>query len=132
MNKRQIILGWSAAVGLMDALTGVLLVVAPAGVVRLLGMEPPGKEALVYLAWIGVFVGAVGLSYVRVWMDWEGGRTVWWFTALVRGLVGLFVWVRIASGDLAVMWAVVAVADWSVAAVQVWVLRARWWEEVAE
>ena len=132
MNKRQIILGWSAAVGLMDALTGVLLVVAPAWVVRLLGMEPPGGEALVYLAWIGVFVGAVGLSYVRVWLDGQGGRTVWWFTAWVRGLVGLFVWVRIAAGDLAVMWAVVAVADWSVAAVQVWVLRARWWEEVAE
>ena len=123
-------IGWSAAVGAMDALTGLLLVVAPAVTLRLLGIEPPGAEALVFLSWMGVFVGAVGLSYGLVLLNRRRGSTVWMVTALVRVLVGVFVVCRIAAGDLVVGWGVVAVTDLVVAGVQLAVLRAGWWEEV--
>lgn len=131
MNKRiKMMIGWSAAVGAMDALTGLLLVVAPAVTLRLLGIKPPGAEALVFLSWMGVFVGAVGLSYGLVLLNRRRGSTVWMVTALVRVLVGVFVVCRIAAGDLVAGWAAVAVTDLLVAGVQLAVLRAGWWEEV--
>ena len=130
MNRKNVLLGWTAAFGTMDAFTGLLLVFAPAMTLRLLGIEPPGQDALVFLSWIGVFVGAVGLSYGLALINPRRGATVWTFTALVRTLVGIFVSCRIAAGDLALPWALVAVADLAVAGFQFAALRGRWWEEV--
>ncbi|MCU0781473.1 MAG: hypothetical protein MUF04_10295 [Akkermansiaceae bacterium] len=113
----------------MDALTGLLLVAAPAETLCLLGIRPPGAEALVYLSWMGVFVGAVGLSYGLALLDPRRGPVVWAFTALVRVLVGAFVIARVASGELVMNWLVVAATDLLVAVVQCWGLKAGWWEE---
>jgi hypothetical protein len=129
MNKSQIVVGWSLAVGAMDAVTGLLLVVAPALVLEMLGIAVPPAEALVFLSWMGVFVAGVGLSYGLVLGDRRHGPTVWRFTALVRILVGVFVLWRIADGSLVPLWAVVALTDLAVAGVQVAILRAGWWEE---
>ncbi len=130
MNRTKILLGWTAAFGAMDAFTGLLLIVAPAATLKLIGIAPPGPDALVFVSWIGVFVGAVGLSYGLALINRRRGATVWTFTALVRTLVGIFVSCRIAAGDLALPWALVAVADLAVAGFQLALLRAGWWEEV--
>jgi len=120
---------WSGAVGAMDAVTGLLLVVAPVRVLELLGIAPPAADALVFLSWMGVFVAGVGLSYGLVVTDRRRGPTVWQFTSLVRGLVGVFVLCRIADGSLVPLWTAVALTDLVVAAGQLALLRAGWWEE---
>ena len=131
MTKARFLKFWSIAVGSMDALTGLLLVIAPAGVLRLLKIEAPSADALVFLSWIGVFVMAVGLSYGLALGRHRGrGETVWAFTALVRMLVALFLTVKIVGGALDSAWAVVALSDASVAVVQIAILRKGWWREV--
>jgi hypothetical protein len=130
MNKPTILRFWSAAVGAMDTVTGLLLVVSPETVLRLLKIEPPATEALVFLSWIGVFVMAVGLSYGLALGRRGRGEAVWIFTALVRILVAMFLTFRILDGSLAKAWFAVAFADAAVALVQGFILRAGWWKEV--
>jgi hypothetical protein len=130
MNKPKILKAWSAAVGAMDAVTGLLLVVSPATVLKLLDITPPSAESLVFLSWIGVFVMGVGLSYGLALGRRGRGEAVWMFTAMVRILVATFLTFRILDGSLPKAWFVVAFADASVALVQGFALRAGWWKEV--
>ena len=118
---------WSVAVGAMDASTGLLLVTCPGWVLATLGIAPLPAESGVLLRWIGVFVGAVGLSYGLALKGEREGEAVWAFTALVRGMVAAFVTVNIVGGTLEPAWAGVAVTDAVVAVVQVTGLRKRWW-----
>jgi Na+-driven multidrug efflux pump len=129
MNKKKFVMGWSIAVGAMDAVTGLLMVVAPEMVLKMLGIAPVSPDALVFLSWMGVFVGGVGLSYVIALGDRRMGQAVWMVTALVRLLVAVFVTWRIADGSLAGAWVSVALTDLVVAVVQTAVVRAGWWEE---
>jgi len=123
---------WSFAVGSMDALTGVLLILAPGPVLRLLGIAPPPSEALVFLSWIGVFVMGVGLSYSMALGRRARGEAVWGFTALVRMMVVVFLTTEILAETMAPAWAMVAAADAFVAVVQIVILRKGWWREVAK
>ena len=129
MNKKKFLMGWSIGVGAMDGLTGLLLVVVPGLVLKLIGVVPVSADALVYLSWMGVFVGGVGLSYAIAVGDWRMGKAVWMVTALVRVLVAVFVAWRIVDGSLAGAWVTVALTDLVVAVVQMAVVRAGWWEE---
>jgi len=131
MDKTIFLKLWSAAVGAMDALTGLLLIFAPGLVLRLLGIDVPSDDSLVFLSWIGVFVAAVGLSYAFAFVRHRGwGEAVWLFTALVRIMVCVFLVTRITMEDMAPAWIVVAVSDGLVAAVQFAVVRKGWWREV--
>lgn len=130
MNRLMFLKFWSVAVGSMDALTGLLLVIAPGLVLQLLRIAPPSPDALVFLSWIGVFVMAVGLSYGMALGKHRGrGETVWAFTALVRILVAVFLVVRISGGTLEKAWSLVALSDCMVAVVQIVILRKGWWRE---
>jgi hypothetical protein len=131
MTKINFLKFWSFAVGSMDALTGLLLIIAPGFVLRLLGIALPSPDALVFLSWIGVFVMGVGLSYGIALGNCRGrGEAVWAFTALVRMLVAVFLVVSISRGALESVWAVVALSDGVVAVVQIVILRKDWWREV--
>ena len=130
MNKRKFVVYWSVAVGSMDALTGLLLLASPALVLHGMGLALPSRDALVFLNWIGVFVGGVGLSYAMAVGERRRGKAVWQVTALLRTLVAVFVIARIADGALAPVWLTVALTDLAVAVVQTAVVRAGWWEEV--
>jgi hypothetical protein len=132
MNKIIILKFWSVAVGSMDAATGLLLVFSPLLALRLLGIDAPAAEAVVFLSWIGVFVLAVGLSYGFALGSRCRGETVWMITALARMLVAVFLTFRILDGSLAKAWMVVAVSDASVAVLQLMILRAGWWKEVPQ
>jgi hypothetical protein len=130
MNRLMFLKFWSVAVGSMDALTGLLLVIAPGFVLQLLGIAAPSPDAMVFLSWIGIFVMAVGLSYGFALGKHRGrGETVWAFTALVRILVAGFLTLKIAGGSLESAWAVVALSDFVVAVVQIVILRKAWWRE---
>ena len=130
MNRITFLKFWSLAVGSMDALTGLLLIVAPAQVLRLLGIAPPSTDALVFLSWMGVFIMAVGLSYAMALGKRTRGETVWAFTAMVRLMVTVFLTVKILGGILPVAWGIVALSDGLVAVVQIVILRLGWWKGV--
>ncbi|MEI6653650.1 MAG: hypothetical protein WCP45_02700 [Verrucomicrobiota bacterium] len=129
MNIRKFVVPWSIAVGAMDAVTGLLLVMVPALILQLLGIAPPSGEALVFVSWIGVFVTGVGLSYAMVLVDRRSAKTVWMITAMLRGLVAAYVAWRIADGSLVPVWAMVALTDSVVAMVQIAVVRSSGWKE---
>ncbi len=123
---------WSIAVGAMDALTGLLLILAPGPVLKMLGVAPPPPESLVLLSWIGVFVMAVGLSYSMALGRRGRAEAVWGFTALVRIMVAVFLTIQILAGTMASAWALVGISDAFVAVVQFVILRRGWWREVAK
>ena len=130
MTKTGFLRFWSLAVGAMDAITGLLLVVAPEFVLRLLRIGPPSPDALIYVSWIGVFVMAVGLSYGLALGKHRGrGEAVWMFTALARILVAVFLTTKITAGVMVPAWAAVAFSDGVVALVQMAILRKGWWRE---
>jgi hypothetical protein len=132
MKRTDFLKLWSIAMGSMDALTGLLLVLAPGMVLDLLGIAPPSPDAMVFISWIGVFVTAVGLSYGFALGKGRGrGEAVWIFTSLVRLLVAVFLIVRILDESLARPWALVALADGAVAVVQIAILRKGWWKGVS-
>ncbi|MCU0797658.1 MAG: hypothetical protein MUF31_17185 [Akkermansiaceae bacterium] len=122
---KKICLAWSGVVGLMDALTGLMLIVCPAWVLSQLGLAEMAGESMLFLRWIGVFVASVGMSYA--WAFRGDGSAVWRFTSLVRVMVAVFVTANIVAGSLAPAWAGVAVTDAVVAAVQIYGLVRRWW-----
>jgi len=119
---------WSAAVGAMDTLTGVMLVFFPALTLGLIGVVPPPPESLVLVSWIGVFVTGVGMSYGMALGNPVRGAAVWGVTGLVRALVAAFLAIKILSGALPHAWLTVALTDGVVAAAQFATLRMGWWK----
>jgi len=130
MTRVRFLKFWSITVGSMDTLTGLWLVLCPAGVLRVLHIRPPSPDALVFLSWIGVFVMAVGLSYGFALGKRGQGEAVWMFTSMARILVAVFLTTSILDESMANAWALVAAADMAVALVQISVMRAGWWQEV--
>lgn len=113
---------YSLAAGACDATTGLLLVAAPALTLQLMGISPAPAEP-VFLRFLGVFVGAVGLAYLYPFLLDPARRlarlaVMLEVTALVRLLVGVFVTACLLSGALALPWISVASTDLSLAIIQ--------------
>lgn len=110
-----------------DAVTGLLLVAAPALVLRLLGIAAPSGD-LAYLRFVGVFVGCVGLAYLWPWLSRDAGRrsrrivSAVEMTAGIRLAVALFLGVAVAAGTLDLPWITVGVYDALVATAQLGLL----------
>ena len=130
MNRLKCMHGWSAAVGAMDGLTGLLLILVPGFVLGLLGIPDLSDDTLVFVSWIGVFVAGVGMSYGFAFGSRRAGEAVWKSTAMIRLLVFVFLTIQVVAGRMPVAWMGVACTDGFVAAVQIAVLRAGWWKEV--
>ena len=60
----RVVRGYAGIVGAMDLATGLGLVAMPAFTLAQMGAAVPGAEALGYVRFSGVFVGAVGASYL--------------------------------------------------------------------
>lgn len=125
-NKLEQIAVWLAlGAGGLDLCTGIGLVFAPLLALKLMGAAPIGIEAIVFLRWIGAFVGAVGFSYL--WSLWR--RDV----ALLRAALELTIWFRLAAGSysawavatgaLPLIWISVPMTDFALAVAQTWLLR---------
>ena len=126
---KRIALPWSLAVGAMDAATGLLLILTPALVMKLLSIPPLPVEAEVFMGWIGAFVLSTGLSYSLCLRKGTTAETVWMTTAIVRAAVAIFLAVNIARGALPAAWWAVAATDALVAVVQAVGLKAGCWRE---
>ncbi|RXK52867.1 hypothetical protein ESB00_14230 [Oleiharenicola lentus] len=118
------------AAGAMDAATGLGLVVLPDWTLRQMGVTPPGAEALEFVRFVGVFVGAVGLSYLVA--GWRGEdrslRAVFDFSRIFRAGAGSFTAVMVVAGGWSPAWLAVTVADLGLVVVQS-VLLARYRDE---
>lgn len=110
-------------VGGGDAAAGLLLVVAPALVLRLLGMARPAAD-LALLRFVGVFVACVGLAYLHPWLRHRAWRQPRLLAALemtagFRLAVALFLGIAVVSGTLEIAWLRIGLYDAAVALVQV-------------
>jgi hypothetical protein len=110
--------------GLLDFGTGLGLAFLPAKVLPLMRVPTPSDEALVYLRFVGVFVAAVGASYL---LAIPGGRrsrlrSILEFTLIFRLAAGVFATVAIGNGWLALAWAGVPAADFALLGIQLWLI----------
>ena len=118
----------SLGAGALDTGTGLGLVLAPALVLPLMLVPVPGAEALVYVRFIGTFVGSVGASYLWGLLAWRNSgspallRAVLRLTILFRLTAGSYVLVAVFGGQLGPAWLSVTATDWTLAAVQAWLL----------
>ena len=114
-----------------DAATGLLLIVAPAWTLALMGVTH-GSFTPAATSFVGTFVLSVGLAYLyvlRLPMNpayaprWQ---TVWLLTALTRTLVAGFLAWKIIAGQMESAWLTVAFTDGALAVVQ-WTGLAKGW-----
>jgi len=110
-----------------DLATGLLLALAPAKALALMGAPMVKEPAL--LQFVGVFVACVGASYLLgllTWL-WTGSstrlRTVWELTILFRVAAGTFVALQIAMENFSWAWVSVPATDWAWVLVQATLLR---------
>ena len=122
MNRPQLILLFHYGTGLMDALTGLCLIIAPAWTLGMMKVAPrPDAPELV--SYIGVFVLAVGAGHFLAGrfptdeVSRERWKTVWKMSSLVRFCVAIFVLSQVLSGRLECAWLSVTATDLTVAAV---------------
>ena len=129
--RRSVLLAYQWFTGLSDTCTGVLLYVAPAFTLGLMGIHAP-LEANPYISYIGAFVLSVGISciYGGLLITYnaraERLETVWLLTAFARSAVAIYLLKGILSGELEPAWATVAVFDASCVVFQAIGLRKRW------
>lgn len=123
MNKKNWDIIWSAAVGLVDLCTGLVLIFAPALVFSVFGMSVD-VAAMDFVNWVGAFVFAVGLSYAWA-LSRESLPVVWKITGLVRSVIAVFLIGKVLAGSMPANWLGVAVCDGFVAIVQFVVLWRR-------
>jgi len=128
-QRYEQITGWFAAIaGAADFCTGSGLVVAPVMTLRLMGVPPPDGD-LVFLRFLGAFVGAVGFSYLRaLWRKCRTGNgallhATFEITTLFRLAAGAVSTWLIVRGWLAPAWTSVPVTDFLLAGGQMWLLR---------
>lgn len=128
--RRQLAATYTALAGGMDAITGPWLVFAPASALAAMGVE--AEDDTLFISFVGAFVAAVGFSYLwALWRWLKLGDTaflqsVWRVTILFRFCAGAFCAAKILTDDLDVAWASIPAADFTLAAIQIWLLRAGW------
>ncbi len=121
LRRSLTIYQWLA--GLSDTVTGLLLLLFPEYTFSLMGLRPGYDRALV--RFIGVFVFSLGLTYlwtvvrmplnelaVPAWL------TQWKITALIRGMVAVFLVWQLAAQTMEPRWLSVCVFDGVVAGFQ--------------
>lgn len=129
--NRTLLLAYQLVTGLSDTVTGILLCVAPALTLRMMGVHAP-PDALPYISYIGAFVLSVGLAciygarIVRLPSSADRLETVWFVTAISRSAVAFYLLPEISIGTFQPAWLGVALFDGSCALVQAIGLRRGW------
>lgn len=129
--KRVLLVGYQLAIGLSDALTGALLIIAPSLTLRLMFLGAP-SDAQIYISFIGAFVLSVGLACLYgAFLAYRRHMAkklemVWLLTGVTRASVAIFVCVQVAVGGLEFGWLTVAVVDGACVVIQAIGLRRGW------
>ncbi|ATC64164.1 hypothetical protein CMV30_09460 [Nibricoccus aquaticus] len=116
---------FTLAAGLMDFLTGLGLVFFPAQLLPLMRVATPAPDALVFLRFVGAFVGAVGATYLWAFLRNHRAylRAVFELTIPFRLAAGAYSATAIALGWLPPVWLSVPATDFALVAAQLWLLR---------
>jgi len=123
MNPTRIGRWLSVGAGAMDFATGLGLVALPAWTLARMGVPVPGAEALLFVRFVGAFVGAVGASYLwAARRPRERLRVLFGVTLWLRGAAGAFTGGAVLAGALAPGWLAVTATDWTLVAAQAWLL----------
>ena len=133
--KNRLLLWYQTGIAASDTVTGICLLFAPLFTLKMMHLHALESSAI-FLSWIGVFVTSVGVACaygVRL-MACKGCshrlETVWLLTAVTRGLVAVFLFANLATGNLATAWSSVAVFDATCSVIQCIGLRRGWLREV--
>lgn len=124
-NRR--LLTFSAWIGAGDFITGILLLADPLGTLEMMQVKSLPID-VVYLQFVGVFVGVVGALYFLPYFVQAQKQecclhTVWLATAIIRTAVGSFVSYQIYRGVFEIAWFSVALTDFFFAILQLYLLR---------
>jgi len=121
--------------GICDAGSGLLLIGFPGFTLGLVGLT---LVSVPLTRFIGVFVFAVGLSYLWAVIRWplnvhsvQVWLTQWKLTAAVRSLVALFLLWQVAAHAVEYRWLTIAVFDGLLAVIQVIGVDQGWIERAA-
>ena len=120
MNRPLLITLFHYGTGIMDALTGLCLIFAPAWTLGIMNVAPR-PEAPHLVSYIGVFVFAVGCSHFLAGRfptdatSRERWKTIWKTTSIVRFSVAAFVLSRVLTGTFQTAWLAVTATDFTVA-----------------
>lgn len=129
--NRSVLLSYQWATGLSDTCTGILLCVAPALTLRMMGVHAP-ESAVPYVGYVGAFVLAVGISclygaYVLHLRERpERIETVWLLTAFFRAAVAVYLVKGILAGEFETAWLGVVLFDGACVLVQATGLHRKW------
>jgi len=129
--NRTLLLAYQLVTGVSDTFTGVMLCVAPALTLRIMGAHAP-PDALPYIGYIGAFVLSIGLAclygarIVRMGSSADRLESVWFLTALSRAAVALYLLPEISIGNFQPAWMCVVLFDGSCALIQAIGLRRGW------
>jgi len=121
--RRSLLIAYQFMTGISDTSTGLLLIAVPAFTLRLIKLHVL-EDTMPFLSYIGVFVLSVGLACLYGGLlAFKGDcaeklEVVWLLTAVTRGLVAVFVAVKVASGALESGWWAVAATDGAFALLQ--------------
>lgn len=114
---------------LADGITGVLLILCPSFVFKLLGVSEVVSDDI-FVRYIGAFVLSTGLCYlIPFFSSWTGinftlcTRAIYCSTAVVRFCIGMFVVTGILFGSLSLNWIIVACSDLSLCILQIYFLQ---------
>ena len=118
--------------GLMDASSGLLLMLSPEFTLNLMNVPVVGSETWVFISFICAFVFSVGCLYlfafrsVSLTRNWSYVRFVFEVTAWVRSVICVFTTLAILKNALPLEWISVPLTDGMLACVQIWVVWSGW------
>ena len=132
LAKRRILTVGCLLAGLMDASSGLFLMLSPEFTLNWMNVPVVGSESWVFIRFIGAFVFSVGCLYlfafrsVSLTRTWSYVRFVFGVTAWVRSVICVFTTLAILQGALPLEWISVPLTDGMLASVQIWVVWSGW------
>lgn len=127
-TQKKLLFSYSALAGLMDVLSGCLLMTLPTVTLELMCVAPVPPEVLPFIRFIGAFVFGVGALYwfalvpVMLTGRWGSVGQVFLITSWLRGVIFVFGSIAILVGCLSADWLTVPLTDGVLAILQLWFL----------
>jgi len=115
--------------GLLDGLTGIILVFNPVFILSILGISA-APDSIIFIKYVGVFVFSTGASYFFSFAEkyfkipsLNLSILIWHITSLTRISVSIFVFIKVFQVELSMPWLLVGLSDLSLAVFQIYLIQ---------